>query len=81
MNKINKLAIFCGSKKGGNELYVQRVMMEELAKAIGIAPAFSVDKWAIENLKYTDGSKYIETVKPENVFEYASKQTFVKVEQ
>jgi uncharacterized protein (TIGR00730 family) len=26
MNKINKLAIFCGSKKGGNELYVQHAL-------------------------------------------------------
>jgi uncharacterized protein (TIGR00730 family) len=26
MNKINRLAIFCGSKKGGNELYVQHAL-------------------------------------------------------
>ncbi len=26
MNKINKLAIFCGSKKGGNELYGQHAL-------------------------------------------------------
>src|SRR6478609_1648250 len=33
MNKINKLAIFCGSKTGANELYAQHA--QELGKILG----------------------------------------------
>lgn len=42
----------------GNELYVQKVMLEELEKAIGFAPKFSIEGWNPTLLKFKDGSDF-----------------------
>ena len=42
----------------GNELYVQQIMKEELEKAIGFAPKFSIEEWNPAHLKFRDGADF-----------------------
>ena len=42
----------------GHEEYVDAVIKEELEKAIGIPPAYKIEYWKPENLKFDDGTFY-----------------------
>ncbi|WP_207493786.1 hypothetical protein [Aridibaculum aurantiacum] len=43
----------------GNEKYVQKVMAEELYKAIGHKPKFSVEYWKPENVRFNDKKLFV----------------------
>ena len=42
----------------GNEEYVQSVLQEEMAKAIGFPPKLSLEYWHPSNMKFNDGSLF-----------------------
>lgn len=42
----------------GNAEYIQKVMEEEFAKAIGFPPKFEIEHWDVANLAFNDGTAF-----------------------
>jgi len=47
----------------GNEDYVQRIILQEMEKAIGFGPRLKVERWAPENLRFGDETPFIHSWK------------------
>lgn len=43
----------------GDEDYIQKIVLEELTKAVGFPPQLRVEHWSPENLRFSDGAPFV----------------------